>query len=80
MNNAVPATVRVPVKSAWLSKVNWVQGVAALSMILVFVFGNSAALTPEQQNSIVVVIGLAGNVVTWIVKTWFTPTVSAASL
>jgi len=73
-------TTTVTVSSAWWSKVNWTQAVAALSMILVFFIGPSAALTPEQQLAIVTVIGLVCNVATWIMKTWFTTTVHAASM
>lgn len=70
----------VPVTSAWSSKVNWTQAVAILSSILTFAFGPAAGLTPEQQAAIVTVITLIQGVATWIMKTWFTPSVHTASL
>lgn len=68
----------VPVKSAWASKINWTQAVAVLASVLTL-FGFSS-LTPEQQAAIVTTISVVQGVATWVMKTWFTPTVSAASL
>lgn len=67
----------VPVKSAWLSKINWTQAVAVVAALLTM-FGFT--LTPEQQAAIAVTITVIQALITWILKTWFTPTVSAASL
>lgn len=79
MSIPAPTTVRVDVKSSWASKINWTQAIAALSMVLTVVFGPSAALSAEQQLAIVTVIGLLGQVVTWIIRTWFTRSITAAS-
>jgi hypothetical protein len=75
-----PTIALVKVKSAWLSKVNWTQIVAALAMILAFVTGNKIELTATEQSAIIVVIGLIGQFATFILKTWFTPTVTPSSL
>ena len=53
-------TVNVPVTSAWSSKVNWTQAVAAAAMILTLVSGGKIGITPEQQAAAVVVIGVIG--------------------
>lgn len=76
----IPATAVVPVTSAWTGKVNWTQAVAIVSSILTLVFGPQAGLSPEQQAAIVTTITIIQGLVTWILKTWFTPTVHAASL
>jgi hypothetical protein len=73
-------TARVDIKSAWASKINWTQGVAAFAMILTLVSGGKFEITADQQVDIVVTIGVVCNVATWVIKTWFTPTVTPASL
>ena len=72
--------VGVSVKSAWLSKINWTQAVAGAAMILTFISGGKMDLTADQQAALVMSIGVLGNIVTWIIKTWFTPTVTPASV
>jgi hypothetical protein len=71
--------VVVPVKSAWLSKINWTQAVASIAMVLALVTGNSISLTADQQGAVVVVIGVIGNIATFIFKTWFTKSVTPSS-
>ena len=73
-------TATVPVTSAWTSKVNWTQGVSAFAMILTFLSGGHAGLSPDQQAAVVVTIGVVCNVATWAMKTFFTDSVHAASL
>ena len=51
-------TATVPVTSAWTSKVNWTQGVSAFAMILTFLSGGHAGLSPDQQAAVVVTIGV----------------------
>ena len=51
-------TVNVPVTSAWSSKVNWTQAVAAAAMILTLVSGGKIGITPEQQAAAVVTISI----------------------
>jgi len=70
----------VDVKSAWLSKINWTQAVSSFGMVLTLVSGGKLNLSADQQVAVVVTIGVVGDIVTWIVKTWFTPTVTPASV
>ncbi|MFZ3308924.1 MAG: hypothetical protein WBD53_08075 [Xanthobacteraceae bacterium] len=84
MPDSTPASmadsVMVPTKSAWLSKINWTQGVSSVAMVLTLVSGGKLNLTADQQVAIVVTIGIVGDVATWVIKTWFTPTVTPASV
>lgn len=67
----------VDVKSAWLSKINIGQGVGVLAMLFTL-FGID--LDAETKASIEAGIVGAMAVYTWIMKTWFTPTVTPASV
>lgn len=73
-------TVNVPIKSAWLSKINWTQGVSAIASILVLVSGGEVNLSATDQAAIIVTIHIASAVVTWIWRTWFNGSVSPGSL
>jgi hypothetical protein len=64
-------------KTAWFSKINWTQAVSFLAMIIAF-FGFD--LPAEQQAEIVAAILAVTNVVTWIIRTWFTDTLTDASV
>lgn len=70
-------TVVVPVKSAWLSKINWTQAVGVLASILV-VFG--VDLPADTQLSIVAGIQGAQAAVTWILRTFFTKAITPANV
>lgn len=72
--------VVVETKSAWSSKINWTQAVAVTASILTFATGGKIGIPPEQQIAIVTLITTAQGLVTWIMKTWFTPTVSPTSI
>jgi hypothetical protein len=74
------ASVTVPTKSAWLSKINWTQGVSSLAMVLTLVSGGTLNLTADQQTAMIVTVGVVGDIATWVIKTWFTPTVTPASV
>lgn len=78
--NAAQTVATVPVTSAWSSKINWTQAVSGAAMVLTLVSGGKVGLTADQQAAIVVTIGVIGNVITWICKTWFTNSVHAPSL
>ena len=78
-NTDTPSVVTVPVQSAWLSKINWTQAIQAAAMVLVLVTGGKVNLDPTQQAAIVVTIGVLGNALTVIFKTWFTGTVTPQS-
>lgn len=74
---ATPVAVVVPVKSAWLSKINWTQGIALLAMAGTF-FGFD--LPAETQAEILAgIVGIQA-AVTWLLKTFFTTTVTPASI
>ena len=76
---AVP-TATVPIVSAWASKINWTQAVAAFAMILTLVSGGRVGMDADQQAAAVVTIGVACNIATWIMKTFFTARVHPTSL
>ena len=68
--------VEVAVKSAWWSKINWVQAVALLATVAT-VFGFD--FPPEMQAKIVATITGVSGVATVILRTWFTTSVTPAS-
>lgn len=70
----------VPVKSAWASKVNWTQAISMVAMVASYFTGGKINLTPDQQTALAVAIGVVTNVVTIIIKSYFTPTVTVGSL
>lgn len=72
-----PKAVVVPVKSAWLSKINWTQGIALLAAAGTF-FGFD--LDAGTQASILAGIVGVQAAVTWMLKTFFTTTVTPASI
>lgn len=77
---SAPSTAVVDVKSAWASKVNWTQAVGVTATALALFSGNKYQIPPETQVAIIAGIQGIQAAVTWVVKTWFTPTVSAASV
>jgi len=79
-----PATtsdnVVVDVQSSWFSKINWAQAIGFLSAVLVYFFGPHYAIPAETQLSIITVITGVQATVTWILRTWFTKTVTPSSI
>jgi hypothetical protein len=73
-------TINVQIKTAWMSKINWTQAISGAAMLVTFLTGGKLNITPEQQVDIVVTIGVVTNIITWVIKTWFTPTVTPSSL
>jgi hypothetical protein len=71
--------IRVETKSAWLSKINWTQAVGITASILAVITAGEYNIPPEQQVAIVGVIQGIQSVLTWVLKTWFTPTITPAS-
>lgn len=67
----------VSVKSAWLSKINWTQFVAAAAMLLTL-FGIELDANTQAQ----VLAGIVGvqAALTFVWKTWFTSTVTPGSM
>jgi uncharacterized protein (DUF697 family) len=69
-------SVLVETKSAWLSKINWTQGIAMVAM-MASVFGLD--LDAKTQADILAGIIAVQGIVTWIMKTWFTKTVTPSA-
>ncbi len=67
----------VPVKSGWLSKINWLQLAGPVATIAT-AFG--LTLTGDQIIAVFVVGQLAQSALTFVIKTWFTSSVTAASM
>ena len=70
-------TARVEVKSAWLSKINWTAVVAAVVSLAT---ANVLGLEPETQVNVMALVTVSQSVATIVLKTWFTPTVTQASV
>lgn len=68
--------VEVAVKSAWWSKINWVQAVAMVATVAT-VFGFD--FPPEMQAKVVATITGVSGVATVILRTWFTTSVTPAA-
>lgn len=75
-----PTTVAVATESAWLSKINWTQAIGIVASVLVLTTGGKINIPPEQQVGIATAIQAATGVATWIFKTWFSKTVTPASV
>lgn len=64
------------VQSAWVSKINWTQAVALAAMILTY-FGID--LDPKTQGAILALIVAVTTIGTWVLKTFFTSTITPSS-
>ncbi len=69
----------VEVQSPWFSKINWTQIVQGVAAIVVIASGGKINLTPEQQLQIVGGIVVIGNLLTIVLKTYFTHTITPQS-
>lgn len=93
-NDDVPATVEkvkeavadavtekkiavVPVKSGWFSKISWIQFAGPVASVLA-VFG--LQLSADQIVALVVAIQAVQSIATWVIRTWFTRSVTKASV
>ncbi len=72
-----PSHVRVEVKSAWFSKINWTQVVAVLAAWL---GAKGISLDAETQVQVVLAVQGLQSAVTWAFRTFFNRSVSPASL
>ena len=70
---------QVDVQSAWASKINWTQAIGIVASILTVVTGSKYSISAETQLSMVAGIQSVQAVVTWVIKTWFTKTITPAS-
>jgi len=73
-------TAIVDVQSGWYSKINWTQAVGTTAMVLTLVTGGKFNITPDQQTAIVVVIGVVTGAITFVLRTWFNPTVPPSAV
>jgi len=71
MDNAL-----VAVKSAWASKINWLQALGAAGTLITTL---AAGLPPDQAAKWTATVAIVTNIATVIIKTWFTTTVTPAS-
>jgi hypothetical protein len=71
------STAIVPVKSAWVSKINWAQAISVLASFLAL---KGINLDPDTQANILTAIVSINAVVTWVMRTWFNGSVSPSSL
>lgn len=65
----------VPVKSPWLSKINWANALGLLVSVLAFM---GVIVPPELKEQVGVAIAAITQVVTIILRTWFNNTVTPA--
>ena len=79
MTEMVPAAT-VPVQSGWWSKINWVQIVGGLSAVLVWWKGAAFGIPVDYQNGIAATIPVIMGFGTWILRTFFTKTVTPSSV
>ena len=86
MENAVTAddktmttVAQVDVKSAWASKINWTQAVGITASVIAVISGNKYQIPVETQLSLVAAIQGIQAVATFVMKTWFTKTITTSS-
>lgn len=65
------------VRSAWLSKINWTQAVTSLAMVLSWL---GIDMPPDVRAAVITGIAAIGQVATWILRTWFTTTLTPGSV
>ncbi|UWQ16165.1 hypothetical protein [Jannaschia sp. M317] len=68
--------VTTRIKSALRSKINWTQAIGIAAQVVAF-FGLD--VPADIQAEIVVMIGSGQAIATWILRTWFTTSITAAS-
>ena len=74
-------TAVVDVKSAWWSKINWIQvGGATLTTAMALVSGGAFGLDAPTTVKVMGVLNLIQGIATIIIKTYYTPTVTTQSL
>lgn len=69
--------VVVSTKSAWLSKTNWAAALTGLGAI---VTEFTPLLPPQYQGKAIAAVALLGAIATWIIKTFYTDTVTPSSI
>lgn len=69
--------VPVEVRSSWKSKINWTAGIGIVATLLSY-FGLD--LKPEDQLKIIAAIPIIQGVVTWVLRTFFTRSITPSSV
>lgn len=82
-NTDTSSAVPVQVKSAWLSKINWIAGLSTALVVLnqtTDLLQQALPFIPAKYHSYVTAgIAVTGGLATIIAKTWFTNTVTPQS-
>lgn len=71
-----PTVATVPVKSAWSSKINWTGGIT-LALNMAALFGLN--VPSDVKEATLTGITAVGVVATWVIKTFFTTSITPAS-
>lgn len=74
---SVPATAVVPVVSAWYSKINWTQVISVGVMVATMA---GIVVPTGMQEAVLAAIVAIQAVATIVLKTWFTKSVTPASV
>lgn len=74
----ITTVAQVEVESAWLSKINWTQAIGIAASVIAVVSGNKYQIPAETQLAIVAGIQGVQAVASWVLKTWFTKTITPA--
>ncbi len=77
MADPIPEVARVQVRSAWLSKINWT---AVGGAVMTLVTTNALGLDDATQVKVLAGSTVVQSILTIVFKTFFTPTVTPASL
>lgn len=72
-------TATVPVRSAWASKINWLQAISLAATFLTGIIG-AFNLDPVTTAKVTAGIAMAGQVLTFIARTYFTSSVTPSSV
>lgn len=70
----------VDVKSAWSSKINWTQVVALGASVAVVAGCTKCDMPAETQVALVLAIQGVQSVMTWVMRTWFTRSITPGSV
>ena len=65
------------VQSAWLSKINWGE---VIKVGAAFLAVKGVNIPADIQNDILLTIISVGGIYTWVMRTWFTKTITPASI
>jgi len=77
----VDKVVVVAIKSAWYSKINWIQlGALILNAVITVVSGPALGLSPETQVKMLAALQAFQSLATIVIKVWFTSSVTPQSM